>query len=451
MKSNLSRSETMVVREKGRWETKGLDCWPQFKEFLKGRYEAVATAHDQGLLTVLGTQEGGIQEALGGGDHNFGGEPYGATCAYMGLSVEFMEAAEAKGFARDTCAYCRINLGAMYLDKYAFGGTFPKVDFGMRKHTCDTHAKWSLLHSEYLKVPYLVIDGAPGNEFDSEQSLKNKAEYHIAQQLDAIEEIEKLTGREFNDEIYIQSVYNNYRCRNLWAQVCILNQNIPAPLDQKSMYTLFEVAFHNSVRKGAVELMETLRDEVEDRVKNKIAAVATERFRIGYVSQPPYYALRIFRYLEKYGAVAIGSRYCFGIGEGTTMVQDGKEVPIPTLEEQGIVLKTREDAVRAAVNQTHLAEEIRGGDFRYCGHRTRESLLRLIREWHCDAAIMHFNRGCQGWGIGEPQLRLALLENDIPTLTFEGNVADSREWDDARSLARLDAFFESQGLEKLED
>ncbi len=437
--------------EKGKWETKGLDCWPQFKEFLQGRYQSIATAEEKGEFTFLGTQEGGIQEALGGGDHNFGGEPYAATCAYMGLSVEFMEAAEAKGFARDTCSYCRVNLGSMYLDKFAFGGPYPKVTLAMRKHTCDTHAKWSLIQSEYLNVPNFIIDGAAGNEFDSEQSGKNKIEYHVAQMLDSIDWVQKVTNRKFDDEIYIKSVYNNARARNLWAQVCILNQNIPAPLDQKTMYTLFEVAFHNSVRKGAVELMETLRDEVEDRVKNKIAAVATERYRIAYVSQPPWYALSTFRYLQKFGAVAIGSRYCFGIGDGTTMIKDDREVPIPTLEEMGIVLKTREDAVRAAIEHTRLGEEIRGNDFRYCGTRTRESLLRLVREWHCDAAVMHFNRGCQGWAIGEPQLRLALLENDIPTLTFEGSVADAREWDEARSFARLDAFFESQGLEKLDD
>ncbi|MBI2329681.1 MAG: 2-hydroxyacyl-CoA dehydratase [Chloroflexi bacterium] len=77
--------------------------------------------------------------------------------------------------------------------------------------------------------------------------------------------------------------------------------------------------------------------------------------------------------------------------------------------------------------------------------------MRMARLWHCDGAIIHFNRGCEGWAIGEPQIRLALQENNIPVLSYEGNVADTREFDEARTRARIDAFFESQGLEKLED
>ncbi len=132
------------------------------------------------------------------------------------------------------------------------------------------------------------------------------------------------------------------------------------------------------------------------------------------------------------------------------MVKDGIEVPIPTLEEQGIVLKTREDAAIVASERWRLAEDVRAG-FRFCGRSGRENYLRMARLWHVDGTIMHFNRGCQGWALGGPQIRLALQENNIPVLTFEGNVADSREWDETRSTARVDAFFEGQGLEKLED
>ncbi len=428
------------------WKTEPLDCWQKAKEFRRNNYSDIATAEERGALVALGGA--GIEQGLGP-CHHITGEAYGASCANLGASQEFGEAAEARGFARDVCAYMRVNLGSMYLNKYAFGGPFPKVDFALRTSVCDTQSKWSLLMSEYAQVPYFCIDGAIRNEYDSEQSKDNKIEYVIEQTLDAIEWAEKTTGRKFDDETYIQGLYNSSRSRNLWGQVVLLNQNIPAPLDEKTLFSLYIVTFLGSEKPEAIELMQMLRDEVEHRVRNEIAAVATERYRIMHMSNPPWYALNIFRYMQKYGAVSIGSRYTFTLGGGT-MMKGGLEIPHPTLQEQGIVIKSREDAVRATITQRRLNEGM-GGGFRYCGPESRDCQVRLAKLWHCDGAILHFNRGCEGFSLGEPQVRLALLENNIPVLTYEGNVADSREWDEARTMARLDSFMESQGLEKLDD
>ena len=132
------------------------------------------------------------------------------------------------------------------------------------------------------------------------------------------------------------------------------------------------------------------------------------------------------------------------------MLKGEIEVAAPTLQEQGIVLKTREDAGRASVEQ-RLVSDGTGRSHRYCGRVSREAQVRMARLWHCDGAIMNMNRGCEGWALGEPQIRLALLEYGMPVLSYEGNVADAREFDEARVRERIDTFFESQGLEKLED
>jgi benzoyl-CoA reductase subunit B len=62
---------------------------------------------------------------------------------------------------------------------------------------------------------------------------------------------------------------------------------------------------------------------------------------------------------------------------------------------------------------------------------------------------MHLNRGCEGWGIGQLEMRGALVKAGFPVLAYEGNVADPREFDEARTFARIDAFMESQKLKKL--
>ena len=92
-------------------------------------------------------------------------------------------------------------------------------------------------------------------------------------------------------------------------------QNIPAPLGQKDLYSFYTLG---GLTKGdpqeTVDLWKTLRDEVEWRVENKIAAVGNERYRWMETHPPPWHFLKYYRYMEKYGAVCIGSQYSHMMG-----------------------------------------------------------------------------------------------------------------------------------------
>ncbi len=66
-----------------------------------------------GELVFLGGV--GLDRGLGNA-HHVTCEPYGASVAALGLSVEFIEAAEARGYARDLCSYLRCGFGSMFLN-----------------------------------------------------------------------------------------------------------------------------------------------------------------------------------------------------------------------------------------------------------------------------------------------------------------------------------------------
>ena len=55
----------------------------------------------------------------------------------------------------------------------------------------------------------------------------------------------------------------------------------------------------------------------------------------------------------------------------------------------------------------------------------------------------------EGLTIGIAENRLALIEAGFPVMTFEGNMGDEREFDKAKTVARIDAFMETLGLRKL--
>ena len=78
-------------------------------------------------------------------------------------------------------------------------------------------------------------------------------------------------------------------------------------------------------------------------------------------------------------------------------------------------------------------------------------MIRMAREWHCDYALMHFNRGCEGTSVGIPENRAALMNAGIPTLAFKGNISDPGEVDEAGILHRVNMFLQVHGEKRLED
>ena len=65
--------------------------------------------------------------------------------------------------------------------------------------------------------------------------------------------------------------------------------------------------------------------------------------------------------------------------------------------------------------------------------------------------MLHYNRGCEGLSIGIAENRLALIDKGYPVMTFEGNMGDEREFDEAQTASRIDSFMETLGLEMIEE
>ena len=428
------------------YPTKPLECWQKVKELRLNHYKEVITARDQGKIVVQGGANAILSLIAGLGDFVFlGGEPYGASVGFdPAFSEQCAMATEAKGFARDICAYMRNYLGSMFLERYYFGGKFPKPDFCISTHICDTHAKWFQIVGEHFGTPHIAIDYPISTTY---RRKEQKIEYLASQMHECIEEMEKLTGCYYDDEKLIEAARNEFKTMSLWGEICLLNQSIPAPLDQKSMLSLYVLPLQTRHQNETVQFYELLRDEVKERVENQIAAVATERFRYIDDSQPPWYYLKIFRYLERYGAVSVGSYYSFLL-MGMMEEKGGTWVVKKTPEESGIVFKSRDDVLRALA-QWYLERSV------LCmllnPHEKSTQMISMVQQWHAKAVIMHLNRGCEGTAMGQLENRLALIKAGIPVLTFESNMADRREFDETQILDRLDAFMQSQGLRKLDD
>ena len=56
--------------------------------------------------------------------------------------------------------------------------------------------------------------------------------------------MEKVTKRKYDDEKLIKAVTNEIDSTSLWAQLMNFNKNIPAPIDQKSVYSFYNLTIN---------------------------------------------------------------------------------------------------------------------------------------------------------------------------------------------------------------
>jgi len=164
-------------------------------------------------------------------------------------------------------------------------------------------------------------------------------------------------------------------------------------------------------------------------------------------TQPPWGFLSVFRYLEKFGALSVGSLYTFGLIGIWEDKPDGSWGPRTTPQEEGIKIETRDQALRILADWNLSKPE---WQHFYDPQLKSEMMIRIAKEWKLDGVMLHYNRGCEGLSLGIAENRLALQEAGFPVMVFEGNMGDEREFDFARTMSRIDTFMETLELKQLE-
>jgi benzoyl-CoA reductase subunit B len=164
------------------------------------------------------------------------------------------------------------------------------------------------------------------------------------------------------------------------------------------------------------------------------------------LTPPPWSFLKIFRYLENFGVVFVGTYvYLINSGEVKFLLDEDKVIPAVVPEERPGwgEIKNREDLCRTVARwraehpfQSHLD--------------TRKDEFKIInRHWKGDAFLLLLNRGCVPMTTSMYDFQRDMQANNIPVAMFEGNFADCRDIDETGVLDRLEAFLEGQGIQRL--
>lgn len=431
---------------KALYKSKLLDCWPKAVELRDRHIKEALSAKEKGKLLMLSSTD--AMHAPYAGFPNIVRFQLEAWGIHLGRFPEqarrCAEVAEAAGYGKDFCGYARLFLGSLIANINPYGGDVPRPDFAAGLAGCQTVGKW---FNEAARI-------SPMLNFVHEEPInirrfnlkKHVIDFLMEGYFHTIEFIEKVSGEKLDEERFIEATYDQCTSYILWAQICLLNQTIPAPLNLRWMYTLFVPAHQDPCNKDTIELYRMLKDEVEDRVKNQIAALSTERFRLLHFAQPPTFFMELFKVTDAYGAVFVGSPSVFTMASAFSWKEDGALYIKQHPREAGVVLKNKENAVRL------LAEwRLSCAFFQsyYFLNRIKDYLY-MMKAWHADGAVMHIDRSCQGQSMGLIEIKNAFQREGLRTTHYEGTNVDPRDFDTNQVIDRLEAYLESLGLERVE-
>lgn len=439
------------------WETRPLEFWAKAKE-LRAGWQASIENKDKivGQGNMLTVDWSVCYPAITVVEDN----PAGAMMSNKSprFAQESRLASEIRGWGREICGYHNNCWGAQFLGYQADGTEFPYRQFVVPfPCVCDSHGKRGQQCRDFKPVPQWMADQCIYFGDRDERREGPMLEHKIWCQLKMLNDIERIYGQPLDEEEYYRQIQAFSTVRELACEISIIMAStIPTPLSVKDLYSVYTLGSLTKIDPDeTIKFWTMVRDEVKWRAENHIAAVGNERFRWIEAHPPSWHMLKYYRYMEKYGAVCLGSQYSHLMSAGLRLMPDGSiagdmETTCHGVEPypKDMPLFTREDVVRygfgpdARVPYTFKIEE-------YLDHN---SIVNFAKMMQADGALLGLWRCGVGCTMTRKEQAIKLREAGFNVMTYEGSQpGDRTDLDEKRYFDMLDNWMQSLGLGKLDD
>ncbi len=416
------------------------EVWGMMKELRRERNKLSREAQAHGEMCVTGFAWGFLSLLAGFG--NFGNPSPGTDFTRISREgtgpeglAKYVAIAEGKGLM-PVCGAIGAHMGQVYANVSAHGNIGPgiKPEFIYQPGGCHGLMKGAQLCAHVLNLPMIHIDSIRGTS-------ENATEYLYCQLADAIEWIEKTTGRKFDDEKFIQSTADSLHARVMWAKIVELMKAIPAPMSYREAMSLRLPLVAYSYSRRTREYTDLLYEEMKNRVRDGIGGTPLEKKRLMHGGLQPLYYPQLLRWPEEYGAAFVWGEFFMAFG-AWRHTNDGHTLPAKTLEERGWELRTREDAL-------HALAEFDREDYEETEERRLLHYVRMIEDSHIDGVMIHLARRCAALNVGILDRISDLRAKGIPVATYEASEGDPKEFNEARVREDFETFLESLGLTRI--
>jgi len=267
-----------------------------------------------------------------------------------------------------------------------------------------------------LKCPLYVID-CPRI---TERIEAFHVEY-VAEQLERLaSNLERVTGRNLEEDQLKEAVRLSDKAAQLWRTVLDHRKSKPSPMGVKDSSAAMFPMVASAGTKEAVEYYNRLLREVSERVKDGLGVIQDERFRLLLSGIPFWHHLSLFNYLEnRYGAVFVHELYTATWGIASL----NPASPFESL------------AFKALYNPTNMPQEW-----------LEEWVVKIVKDFQIDGMVLLSSRSCKATSMGNIAVQRFLRErHGIPSVVLEADHTDERAYSDAQTKAKLDVFMEILG------
>ena len=342
-------------------------------------------------------------------------ENHAALCGARRRVVDISSEAEKAGYSRDICSYARTDIGAT-LSKKTPVGRLPKPDLLLAcTNICQTVLSWYRVLAHYYNVPLALID----TPFIYDKLRDHDIEYVKKQLEDLITIAERISKRKFSYDNFMRVAKYSKEATELWLEIMECCKHRPAPISVFDQFIQMAPIVEMRGQRITVDFYWAMLREIKKRISKGIGAVKNERKRLLWDNLPIWYKIRyLSEYFGEKGISIVASTYTNAWGELASLIDYNK--PLESMA------------------KTYLNPILNHGP-KY----KLNKMKKMIDEYHIDGVILHSDRSCKPYSIGQiDQRNIISKESDLPSLLLEADHNDPRAYADLQVEARLYAFVE---------
>lgn len=388
----------------------------KMKEIMTTYYIEAKTAREAGKKVAWITSGGPVEFLIAMDVIPVYPENHGAMVGASKMGVGLCEKAEEMGYSRDLCSYARSDIACSVTNGGPIGG-LPAPDFLVCcNNICGTVLKWYEVAARFYNVPLFVLD----TPFIHDRMSDAAKRYVIRQTHDYIEFLEDRCGRKMDPDRMREVGRLALQGLRLWQEVLDTTTHKPAPM------TAFDAFFHLALivtlrgTQIAVDYYRQLLAEMKQRIQDGISMVPNEKYRLLWDNLPVWYRTKWLS--DKFAA----HQACL-VADTYTAAWSG----VMHLIDEDNFIETGAVAYSSVYINVSL-------DIMF------ETLKKMIQKYDVDGLVMHSNRSCKPYSLGQYDLqRMVMRELNIPTLVIEADMVDERAFSESQIETRIDAFMET--------
>lgn len=347
--------------------------------------------------------------------HLFYPENHAALCGARKCSLSLIEDSEDFSYSQDICSYVKINLGGL-LKKKDPVAKIPEPDLILTcNNICQTVLYWYRVIADIYKIPIIVID----TPFIYDSIKGHQIDYVKKQLLNELTVMEKVAGKSLNERRLKEVLRYSKEAVLLWLEILMTARHRPSPITAFDTFIHMGPIVNLRGTKSTVLYYRRLLEELKYRVKYKIGAIKNEEIRLLWDNLPVWFMLReISSLLAKMNTNVVAATFSYAWGELA-----------PLMDEEDPINSIANIYLQVLLNRSTLSKY--------------ETLKRLIDELGIDGIILHSNRSCKPYSLGQiDQRNRVISELNIPAFLIEADQADSRDFNLKQAQMRIEAFIE---------